>query len=477
MTKFRLLILALLLSTGAHLFGYVLEGQSWTLDRTVQMQLSLGAPRPLSDGAASFNDVAISALQEWNGQMAHLQYSWVKDSMVAVAQDDDELSVTFTATIFGKTFGSDVLAVTLLNYRNTVMEDTDTLFNSKVSWDSYRGPLRGSVIDFRRVALHEFGHTLGLDHPDEAKPKQNVDAIMNAHVSDTENLTSDDIAGIRLLYSNGPAYQSIPDAPVLMNLSTRGSTNTGDDVMIGGFIIQGSQPATFIIRALGFSLAAFGVDNPLSDPMIDIYDSSNHVIAQNDDWFTSADASTIASYRLDPPNSIESAVKVTLPPGSYTAIAHSFSSSDQPAQQGVGLVEIYDLRTSSSRAGNVSTRGKVGNGDSIMIGGFVIGGNSPKPLIIRALGPTLATLGVAGALADPLLELRDSNGNLIEANDDWQQSPEAGFVAAAGRAPGNAKESAIAPTLNPGPYTVLVYGVGNTTGAALFEVYDESPAP
>jgi len=128
---------------------------------------------------------------------------------------------------------------------------------------------------------------------------------------------------------------------------------------------------------------------------------------------------------IAPPNGIESALLVTLNPGNYTAIVRSFSNAQQPATSGVALFEVYDLRTSGSRLGNVSTRGQVGTGDNILIGGLIIGGSTPKPVVLRALGPTLTQFGVTGVLAGPYLELRDGNGNLVEANNDWPQSPEA----------------------------------------------------
>ncbi len=456
------------------------RGQSipvaWVKDRTVVMQLSLGAAHTLSDGSTSFNAVARDALAIWNTHLAHMQFSWVMNSPVTPASGDDEMSVEFASTVFGDSFGKGTLAVTQLGYRNGNIEETDTLFNTAYTWDSYRGPLRATQ-DFRRVALHEFGHTVGLDHPDQASPKQIVTAIMNSTVSNLDTLAQDDINGANAIYGTGPVYQTIANTPVLMNLSTRAVTSSGDAVLIGGFIVQGPQPGKFIVRALAFSLASFAVANPLGDSLIEVYDSNNNLVASNDDWFTSSPAPTIASYRRDPPNSIESAVLVTLNPGSYTAIVKSFSSSGQPAQTGVALFELYDLRASASRAGNISSRGHVGTVDDIIIAGFVIGGSAGKPVIIRALGPTLTQFNVSGVLADPTLELRDANGNLIDSNDDWQQSSEAAAISAEGFAPSNAKESAIQRTLPPGNFTALVRGVNNTTGNALVEVYDRSPSP
>lgn len=465
------------------LFGYVREFDNgipiaWVKDRTVVMQLSLGTgTRTLRDGFTSFNDSAIDALKTWNPHLAHLQFSWVKNSPVTAVEGDDEMSVIFDSKIFGSNFGSGTLAVTVLGYRNGNFEETDTVFNRAISWDSYRGALTPPVYDFHRVAIHEFGHTVGLDHPDQAQPRQNVIAIMNSRVSNLDTLAQDDINGATAIYGTGPAYHSIPNDPVLMDLSTRGVTYTGNNVLIGGFIVQGSQPAQLVVRCLAFSLASFGVPNALGDSVIELHDANNNLVASNDDWFTSGDAATISSYHRDPPNSIESALLVTLNPGNYTAIVRSFSNAQQPATSGVALFEVYDLRTSSSRLGNVSARGQVGTGDNILIGGLIIGGSTPRPVVLRALGPTLTQFGVTGVLADPYLELRDGNGNLVEANNDWQQSPAAATISADGKAPSNAKESAIARTLSPGNYTALVRGVGGTTGTALVEVYDESAFP
>ena len=231
------------------------------------MQLSLGTgTRLLRDGFTSFNDSAIDALKTWNPHLAHLQFSWVKNSPVTPAEGDDEMSVAFDNKVFGSDFGSGTLAVTVLGYRNGNFEETDTVFNTAISWDSYRGALTPPVFDFHRVAIHEFGHTLGLDHPDQAG--QHVVAIMNSIVSNLDTLAQDDINGVTAIYGTGPAYNSIPDAPVPMDLSTCGTTFTGNNVLIGGFMVQGLQSVQLVVRCLVFSLASYGIPDALGDSVM-----------------------------------------------------------------------------------------------------------------------------------------------------------------------------------------------------------------
>lgn len=477
-SKFRLLLLSLAAISSVSSNAYVLEGQSWTRNRTVQIQLSLSLPyNPSgSDGLRSWNQSARDALLNvWNPLLAHLQLAVIMNSPVPPAEDDDEMSALFSDSAFREKFGAGTLAITLLSYRGAVFEETDTIFNTAYTWDSYRGIARPGVIDFHRVALHEFGHTLGLDHPDEHG--QSVTAIMNGSVSNVDTVQADDIAGVQSLYDSGPAYLSGNNAPVLLNISTRAFVGSGDNVLIGGFIVQGSQPATVVLRALGGSLRASAISPVLADPTITIYDANQSQVATNDDWFNSADGATISSYRLDPPNSIESAVIATLNPGAYTAVVQSFSSATQPAMNGIGLVEIYDLQRTSSRLGNFSTRGEVDTGDNILIGGLNIGPGSAKTICVRGLGPTLSGKGVANALGDPTLEVRDRSGNLVASNDNWQDAPNAATIQSEGLAPANPQEAVVQVTLNAGNYTGLVRGANSTTGVALVEVYDLSTAP
>ena len=191
-------------------------------------------------------------------------------------------------------------------------------------------------MDFHRVALHEFGHVVGLDHPDQHG--QNVAAIMNSRISGLYSLQPDDIAGGQSLYASGPAYLNGGTPANLANISTRARIGTGDNVLIGGFIIQGSQPATVILRSLGHSLAASGFANAIDDPVMELHDSGGALMASNDDWISSPDAQTIASYRFDPPNSLESAIIATLNPGTYTVIVKGFADSSTPAATGYRLV-------------------------------------------------------------------------------------------------------------------------------------------
>jgi hypothetical protein len=253
----------------------------------------------------------------------------------------------------------------------------------------------------------------------------------------------------------------------LGNISTRLSVGTDDFVLIGGFIIDGHSPKKVIVRGIGPSLANRGIPNFLKDPVIELYNSSRHIFATNDNWPASAAEAEIFASGLAPKDSRESAILVTLQPGSYTAILRGKSRST-----GVGLVEIYDMDgpTSPAKLANISTRGFVQTGDNVMIGGWIIAGRQPIRVGIRALGPSLARLGVPTVLSDPVLRLFDSGGHLLLTNDNWQDHQKA-EIEAAGLAPGDNREAALITTLNPGPYTAIVRGKNSLTGQALIELY------
>jgi uncharacterized protein (DUF2141 family) len=449
---------------------------AWTKNRTVVMHLSLPQGRTVfSDGSTSYDAIATDALNIWNQYLIHMQFAVDHNSILPPSGTDANTSVLMSDTVYGDAFGSGVLAVTLVTPRNANLIEADVLFNSGITWDSYRGP-RQMAFDFHRVALHEFGHVVGLDHPDQASPKQNVVAIMNSRISNIDTLQDDDINGAKSIYDSGPAYLTANPAPNLVNLSTRAFVGTGDNVVIGGFIIQGSQPATVVLRGIGYSLPAIGITNALQDPVIELHSASGATLAMSDDWIDDSWATTVASYHLDPTNSRESAILTTLNPGSYTVVVRSFDNGDGNLT-GTALVELYDLHTTGGRAGNISTRGPVMTGDQILIGGFIIGGNQTKDVVVRALGPSLAAAGISGPLSDPTVELRDASGALLASNDDWQSGPNAAQIQSEGLAPTNPAESALQATLSPGSYTAIVRGANGATGVGLVEVYDLSPPP
>jgi hypothetical protein len=246
-----------------------------------------------------------------------------------------------------------------------------------------------------------------------------------------------------------------------VNISTRAHVETGEDAMIGGFIVQGPDPKKVLIRAIGPSLSLTGA---MSDPVVELYDSSGKLLVANDDW--KSDELNILGSLIPPSSDREAAVLMTLQPGAYTAIVH-----DSHNQPGVALVEVYDLDPNNSLLANISTRGKVESGDNVMIGGFVIGGEEPTQVLVRAIGPSLSSSGILQPLSDPLLELHDSSGNLISTNDNWRAAQETDIIAT-GIAPANDNESAILATLEPGSYTAIVRGQNYTTGVALVEVYN-----
>jgi hypothetical protein len=220
-----------------------------------------------------------------------------------------------------------------------------------------------------------------------------------------------------------------------------------------------------IARAIGPSLP---VGNGLPDPFLELHDGSGNLLASNDNWRDTQQAE-IQATGIPPSNDLESAIVLNLPANSsgYTAIVGGVSDTT-----GVGLVEVYDLdRTVNSKLANISTRGFVQTGDNVMIGGFITVGPTSKKVIVRAIGPSLASAGISNPLQDPALELRDINGTLIASNDNWKDSQRT-EIQATGISPSNDLESAIVRILTPNNYTAIVRGVNDTTGVALVEVYD-----
>jgi hypothetical protein len=252
-----------------------------------------------------------------------------------------------------------------------------------------------------------------------------------------------------------------------LNISSRLYTGTGDNNLIAGFIINGVDSKKVIVRALGPSLASFGVSTVLLDPILELHDGTGATIAMNDNW-KDTQQTQIAAANFAPNDDRESAIIATLAPGAYTAIARGAGGTT-----GVVLVEIYDLdQSANSRIANVSARGQVGLGDNVLIGGAIVGGgNGGVNLVVtRARGPSLESAGIQDAMQDPVLELHNQEGTLLDSNDNWKDGNQQA-IRNSGLAPSDDREAAIFAVLPPGAYTAIVRGKNNTTGVALVEFY------
>ena len=296
-----------------------------------------------------------------------------------------------------------------------------------------------------------------------------------------------------ILYSNtststGGRYCAPGPPAQLGNISTRAFVQTGDNVMIGGFIVQGTEPKRVIIRAIGPELGAppYNIPNALANPRLELHNAAGTLIGSNDNWQTTIIGGVITRNQVTdiqnsghaPTNPFESAIIADLPPGNYTAIVSGVNN-----MTGVGLVEVYDLSANTtSILGNISTRSFVQTGDNVMIGGFIVQGTGAKRVIVRAIGPELGAppYNIPNALANPTLEVHDGMGALIASNDNWRTTIIGGMITASqvrdifnsGYAPSDGRESAIIAELPPGNYTAIVRGVNDTTGVGLVEVCD-----
>jgi hypothetical protein len=255
---------------------------------------------------------------------------------------------------------------------------------------------------------------------------------------------------------------------------------TGDNVGIGGFIITGSAPKHVLLRAIGPSLTRHGIIDVLADPVLELHGPGAFVTIINDNWRDTQQAA-IEATGIPPTNDLESAIDATLAPGAYTAIVRGRNNTS-----GVALIEVYDLNQGvASKLANLSTRAFVSTGENIVIAGFLLrnsaGNNTSNDrIVVRGIGPSLAPgiFPASALLANPTLELHDSNGTLLISNNDWQDNAaQAAEIIAAGLAPTNNLESAIAATLPPGPYTALLSGLNNGTGIGVVEVYDRGAPP
>jgi hypothetical protein len=263
-------------------------------------------------------------------------------------------------------------------------------------------------------------------------------------------------------------------ASSLLNVSTRLPVGLTDHVAISGFIVGGTGPKKVLLRAIGPSLSEAGLTGLLADPYLELHDQSGAIIATNDNWettqlggiITADQEAAIRASGIPPNDSAEAVLIADLNPGAYTAVVRGADNGT-----GLGLAEIFDLSQGAPAAiSNLSTRGEVQTEADVMIGGFIVGGSETSTVVVRALGPSLAAAGVTGVLMDPTLDLRDGNGALVSANDNWADTQQT-ELEDSGLAPSDAREAAIKQTLPPGGYTATVTGLNGGVGVGLVEIY------
>ncbi len=390
------------------------------------------------------------------------------------------------------------------------------------------GSPNGSNYDIITVKYDTNGSQLGLVRYDNGGEDYGgysvkVDTSGNVYVAGGSSNGSDwDIVALKY----GPGGPVPTSGGQMTNISTRAYVGTGNDREIGGFIISGSTSKAVLLRGRGPSMsgAPFNITGTLSDPYLRLYSSgAGAYIAQNDGWGDQSDplcgtsgyacgtSADITATGLDPciPNpgqsteppgcNQESAILITLPPGSYTAVLSGVSSGT-----GVGLVEVFDTDGSTTtKLINISTRAKVLTGNNRMIGGFIIdAGTGSKQVLLRARGSSMsgAPFNITGTLSDPYLRLYSSTaGAYIAQNDNWGDQSDtlcgtSGFVCGtsadvtatgldpcipnpgqSSAPPGCSNESAMLITLPSGSYTAVVSGVNDVTGVGLVEVFEVTP--
>ncbi len=397
----------------------------------------------LMDGTSKWGFVFNDAVAQWNPHLIRSQIS--SAPLTAPPANPNGINEIFFANkIYGEDFGEGVLGVTL-NRRSQINParffESDIVFNNTRNWNSYRGD-RQFTTDFRRVAIHELGHAIGLDHPDEAQEPQEVVAIMNSRVSDVDNVTADDIAGAQVLYGRTLRL------PTISAVSPSQSVNVGDLVSFN-FEVDGQFPPAESTTDLGFYWFFEGLGGEL-------------------DYLFTYDDPTL-----------EIGLAQIYDAGTYSI---SIANPDGSDSKDVVLAVADVANTPETNMANLSTRAFAGSGSKALTVGFVIKGDSPQRILLRAVGPTLgeAPFNLPGVHPNPTLSLQTPSGTLIQSNDDWAATnlTSAGEIASVSAAAGafalaeDSRDAVIIATLEPGVYTAVVSGQTGEEGLVIVEAYD-----
>ncbi|MBC7368043.1 MAG: matrixin family metalloprotease [Undibacterium sp.] len=454
MTSLRfvsILAVTLALCTTPTAHAYLLAGNSWP-SGTIPMLLQLDATKPtsvafpLNDGATSWNSMAASIFTDWNAATTRTKFTSAESTGTTSVYGNKINNVVFAGTIYGEAFDSRTLAVTLSSstFRKT---EADVLVNSTRTWNSYRGTLR-TATDLRRVLLHEFGHVLALNHPDQDTPAQSVSAIMNSTVSNVETPQSDDAAAATYLYGSTITKPVITTQPVGTTVNVASSASLS-------VTVNGS--ATVSTDALHANT-----------------------------WYFSPTGSTAFEelFTTKDPTKPDSTLAQLGDAGRYYLSA--LTPDDTVVSTTVTLTVNPITVAPTTQLANVATRGVAGTGANSLIVGFVITGSKPKQVLLRAVGPGLAAFGVPGTLVDPILTLQTAANPavLVATNNNWEQqtgtlstvtpatiSSTAARVGAFALKSGS-KDAVILVTLAPGGYTALVSSPDSSSGVVILEAYD-----
>lgn len=422
-------------------------GSTWpsgNIPMTLQLDASaISTAFPLTDGSTSWNSVAQAVIADWNARMSRSKLTaTVSSASVGNNKLGDGINqVFFDTRIYGDLFDSRTLAVTLVDNGDQSIrsDEADLIVNKNRTWNSYRGAVRNSPIDLRRVLLHEFGHVIGLDHPDQAG--QSVSAIMNSTISDLETLQPDDIAGAAYLYNTPFSRPTITTQP--------------------------SNQSTAVMGTAKFTISVDGQDPPAPDDF-----HSYHW------YFKAAGASQYEPlFTLARPGSLDFGSVQLDDAGSYYFVAitpdHTVTSNT------VTLTATPVTLVPTTQLANLSTRGIGGNSTRAMTVGFVVTGSRSKNVLLRAAGPTLGNFGVSGTLADPQLVLKNSTGTTIATSPaTWDQAANTADIRAASTRTGafaltaGSRDGVLLVSLAPGNYTTTTASPSGATGTVLIEVYD-----
>jgi hypothetical protein len=493
--------------------AYNLDGDTWS-NSPIVLQLQLGplTKGPLIDGAASWGAVAEDALALWNNSMANMKFTVVRDSSAQQARSNNLNNVFFSPTVYGDNWDSRVLAITLRSYNRLDLVETDVLFNSSLDWNSYRGNIRnvtatpggnsgptiivGTTHDFRRVALHEFGHVLGLGHPDTIG--QNITAQMNSAVSNLDALAADDIAGARALYDG--LYP-----PRIIAYSSSQSTFAGTAVSLT-YTLEGPGPFTYqwykngvaLAGATGATLAFVATPADAGAYTVAITNALGTTLSPISTLIVSTTAAPIivtsprsqtlgegqpATFGVvfNSPTSVTYQWRkngAAIPGATNSSLVFSSLTAADAGDYNVTVTNSGGSVTSAvatltvvvTRLTNLSVRTTLA-ANQILTVGFTLNGGA-NPLLIRAVGPGLNAFGVTDAMADPRLTLF-KDGVAVTSNDNWGGDPALrttmSAVGAFALASDTSLDAALLRSIT-GGHTVQVSGP--TAGNVIVEAYD-----